>query len=180
MDNRRKMSEPDKWGQRYVYLNGGVPVRRAASPLARRFAQVAYAVACEVAEPEGLTGLQFAVMTYLSDEPDLGQHELAARLALDRSNMTKVLDELEQAGLVERRVSLKDRRSRLIRLTPKGIKVRERLRPKAGVAQQRLLASLKPDQRELFLDMLVTILEANESYARPGAGRRKPGYRKSQ
>jgi len=32
---------------------------------------------------------------------------------------------------------------------------------------------LAPNERERFLDQLVQIIKANESYARPGAARRK-------
>jgi hypothetical protein len=41
--------------------------------------------------------------------------------------------------------------------------------------QRRILAPLVPDERERFLDQLIQIIKANESYARPGAARRKRG-----
>ena len=40
--------------------------------------------------------------------------------------------------------------------------------------QARLLAVLTPTEREIFLELLARVIEANENYARPGAGRRKP------
>jgi hypothetical protein len=40
-------------------------------------------------------------------------------------------------------------------------------------SQRRILAPLAPNERERFLDQLVQIIKANESYARPGAARRK-------
>jgi hypothetical protein len=78
---------------------------------------------------------------------------------------------------VERRVSKADRRAKLVRLTRKGAQTRDRLRPKAGLAQTGILAPLSAADRERFLDMLLDIIEANEAYARPGAWRRKPRAR---
>ena len=171
------MTAPDRWGQRVVVLSSGVPVRRVPAPLARRFFQICAAVAGEVAAKEDLTNLQFAVLTHVYHEPDIDQHGLAARLAIDPSNMSLIIDELEAKGLVERRVNGADRRSRLLRLTTRARKIRNRLRPIAGVAQARILAPLSRAERETFLDMLVRIIDANEAYARPGANRRKPRYR---
>jgi DNA-binding MarR family transcriptional regulator len=177
MTKKLPISVPDRWGQRTVVLSSGVPVRRVPAPLARRFFQICAAVAGEVAAKEGLTNLQFAALTHLYDDPDIDQQGLAARLAIDVSNMSLIIDELEAEGLVERRVNGGDRRSRLLRLTTRARKIRERLRPVAGTAQARILATLSPAERETFLDMLVRIIDANEAYAKPGAHRRKPRYR---
>src|SRR5262245_20461597 len=141
------MTAPDRWGQRMVILTSGVPVRRVPASLARRFSQICTAVAGEVAAQENLTYLQLAVLTYLYDEPDIDQNGLAARLAIDRSNMSLIIDELEAKSLVERHVNEADRRSRLLRLTGSGRKMRDRLRPKAGVAQAGILASLSSAER---------------------------------
>ena len=178
MSKKPTMTAPDRWGQRMVVLSSGVPVRRVPAPLARRFFQICAAAASEVAAEENLTNLQFAVLTHLYDEPDIDQQGLAARLAIDQSNMSLIIDELHAKKLVERRVNNADRRSRLLRLTAIARKMRDRLRPKAGVAQARVLAPLSSAEREEFLDMLVRIIDANEAYARPGAARRRPRYRR--
>jgi hypothetical protein len=51
--------------------------------------------------------------------------------------------------------------------------LREHLRPKALTAQARVLAPLSAAEKEVLFDLLVRLIEANESLARPGAGRRK-------
>lgn len=179
MAKRYRTTPPDPWGQRVVFLSDGAPVRRVPVSLSRRFFQICMAVAAEVAVEEGLTALQFGALTYLYDEPEIDQSGLTARLGIDRSNTSILIDELEEQGLVERAVGA-DRRVRLLRLTPRGVRVRDRLRPKAGVAQARILETLAPADRERFLDMLVQIVEANDAYARPGASRRKPGFREKR
>ena len=42
-----------------------------------------------------------------------------------------------------------------------------------------VLATLAPRERELLLDLLVRVLEANLGLARPGADRRKRGFRQA-
>lgn len=41
-------------------------------------------------------------------------------------------------------------------------------------AQEPLLAQLSKSERVALLNMLVRVIEANDTYARPGNGRRKP------
>jgi hypothetical protein len=38
-----------------------------------------------------------------------------------------------------------------------------------------VLAPLAPRERELFLDLLIRVIQGNRTHARPGAGRRKRG-----
>jgi DNA-binding MarR family transcriptional regulator len=77
-------------------------------------------------------------------------------------------------GYVKRRVSAIDRRARALRLTPHGQALRDRLRADVVAAQQRILAPLKRREAEIFLELLRRLVEANEAYARPGNGRRRP------
>jgi DNA-binding MarR family transcriptional regulator len=158
-----------------VAWSGGAPIRRVPIALARRFIQICLAVAAETLEGENLTPLQFAVLANLNDEADVDQNSLAARLGVDRNSASVLAEQLEKRGLIDRRVNGADRRARLLRLTRIGNKLHERLRPAMRAGQRRILAPLAPNERERFLDQLVQIIKANESYARPGAARRKRG-----
>jgi DNA-binding MarR family transcriptional regulator len=158
-----------------VVLKNGLPIKRIATPLARRFSQICTAALADMTAEADLNPLQYAALSYLSDEPDIDQIGLAARLGVDRTSVGQLVDQMESKGLVERRVNGADRRARMLRLSAKGGKLRERLRPKAHLVQAKLLASLTPTEREILLELLVRVIEANETYARPGAGRRKPG-----
>jgi len=51
------------------------------------------------------------------------------------------------------------------------------LRPRALDSQERLLSCLNVKERNAFLDLLTRVVDANETYIRPGAGRRKPRAR---
>jgi DNA-binding MarR family transcriptional regulator len=174
MAARRFPTDPDRPVQVVSWV-GGAPIRRVPAALARRFAQICVAVVAETLEGEDLTPLQFAVLANLGNESDVDQNGLAARLGIDRNTASVLVEQLEKRGLIDRRVNGADRRARLLRLTPSGDQLHERLRPAMRANQRRILAPLAPAERERFLDHLVLIIKANESYARPGAGRRKRG-----
>jgi DNA-binding MarR family transcriptional regulator len=146
-----------------VVLKSGAPLKRVATPLARRFAQICVAALADMTAEAGLNPPQYGALSYLFDAPNI-----------DRTSVGQLVDQLEAKGLLERRVNGADRRAKLLRLTARGMKLRERLRPKAHLVQANLLATLIPAERETLLELLVRVIEANETYARPGAGRRKP------
>jgi DNA-binding MarR family transcriptional regulator len=150
-----------------------VPIRRVPIALARRLFQICTAVAAEALVPTDLTPLEYAVIAYLSEEPDIDQAGLAARLGIDRTSTGLLLDQLEAKGLVSRRVNGADRRARLSRLTVLGTSMFKRLGPKARAAQKKILATLTAREEKLLINLLVRVIQANKSYARPGAGRRK-------
>jgi DNA-binding MarR family transcriptional regulator len=146
---------------------------RSPIALARRLYQIAVARAAEVQEGHGIVPLEFAVLIHLTASPGIDQNTLAARLALDRTSTGALVQGLEQKGLVTRAVSSRDRRARVLELTPKGAALHAKLRPKGEAAQAEILSVLSAAERKALIDMLVRVIEANEAYVRPGAGRRK-------
>jgi DNA-binding MarR family transcriptional regulator len=157
-------------------LKDGPPVRRVPLALARRFFQICTSAGAESVSEADLTPQEFAVMAYVNSidgDPDLDQSALAARLGVDRNSTSLLVGSLESKGLLTRRVSDADRRARLVRLTPRGEKLFAKLHPNAIARQAQVLDVLDPAEREVLLDLLVRVIEANPDLARPGAGRRK-------
>jgi len=72
--------------------------------------------------------------------------------------ITKRLDRLAEAGFVERRPDPGDRRGTLVRLTPKGKRIVDRAMPKHLANMDRLLRSLRPEQRLALEELLRTLL----------------------
>jgi MarR family transcriptional regulator, temperature-dependent positive regulator of motility len=150
-------------------------VHRVPAHLARRFNQICVGAMAEIMSPEGIMPREYAVIATIADVPGLDQRTLATRLGIDPASAGQMLDRLEDMELVDRRVHPVDRRARVLRLTARGVKLRQRLIPAARAAHDRIMAPLSPAERGLFIEFLVRIVEANESYARPGNGRRRPG-----
>ncbi len=87
----------------------------------------------------GLTGMQFAVLKHLSDGSASTAAELCRFMQYDTGAMTRILDRLEERGLVRRERSRADRRTVVLKLAPSG---RAQLPRLAGVASGVLEAHL--------------------------------------
>jgi MarR family transcriptional regulator, organic hydroperoxide resistance regulator len=83
--------------------------------------------------------------------------ELAIRLSCDASFVTAVTDTLEERGLVRREPSQRDRRVKLLRLTPEGVEAKERLINDIG-AQMPWNTKLSADERCRFLALIHKML----------------------
>ncbi len=83
--------------------------------------------------PHGLTLGDYQVLVYLSEaaEHSMRMCDLAARLQLSPSGLTRRLDGLVRAGLVERRPSDQDRRVMLAVLNDHGLRVPRARSPRA-------------------------------------------------
>jgi len=104
-----------------------------------------------------------------------GEHtqiELAKLAALDKTTMVVALDELERQGLAERRPSPKDRRARVIAVTPAGAEVVARGRQVVEDLYGGVLSSLPEEQREPFVAALHRIV-SDRPPARAGSRRRR-------
>jgi MarR family transcriptional regulator for hemolysin len=86
------------------------------------------------------------------------QTELARMVGLDKTTMVFTLDELEAAGLAERRPSSKDRRVRVIAVTEAGArKVREAEEITRRIHAD-VLEALPARDRKVFLDALARLV----------------------
>jgi MarR family transcriptional regulator, temperature-dependent positive regulator of motility len=151
-----------------------LPSHRVPAHLARRFHQICLGVTAEILVHEDLTPMLWGVMAAVLEQPGCGQRQLAKSMGVDAVNFGQMIDALERKGLIKRQIDPDDRRARQLYVTPRGIDLRRRLRPSLLAAQERLLKPLTRIERTDFLDLLVRVIEANDSYARPGNGRRKP------
>jgi DNA-binding MarR family transcriptional regulator len=149
------------------------PVHPVPTALARRFAQICVTAIAEAIDGSGLTPLQYGVLRHIDYEGPTYQNGLASRLGIDQSNTSLIVEELVCAGLVERKIDGDDRRARLLRLTASGDRLVRRLRPKTKAANDRLLLPLDPVERDLFIALLVRVVDGNRELDRPGAGRRR-------
>ena len=62
-----------------------------------------------------------------ADEGRLRMHELARSVVLSRSNVTRLIDRLEEAGLIARENCADDRRGAFAAITAKGREMRKRM-----------------------------------------------------
>ncbi len=82
------------------------------------------------------------------------QLALAQKLGVDRTVMTYLLDDLEGAGLIERRPDPADRRARRVVLTEAGQTLLCDLERRFRSAEEHLLDPLDADERTVLRDLL--------------------------
>jgi MarR family transcriptional regulator for hemolysin len=87
----------------------------------------------------GVTRAQWRVLARLKREPWLRQVELADRLDIEPITLCRIVDRLEDAGLVERKPDPADRRAWRLQLTDKAGPLVKQLR---GVAHELALEAL--------------------------------------
>lgn len=96
-------------------------------------------------------------------EAERTQGQLAEQCALDKTTMVVTIDEMERAGLAERRPSATDRRARIIGVTPAGeALVAEGRRIISGLYAE-LLGSLPAEEREPFVAGLTRLVDGRLS-----------------
>jgi DNA-binding MarR family transcriptional regulator len=82
------------------------------------------------------------------------QTEIARIVGLDKTTMVVTVDELEAAGLAERRPSSTDRRARVIAVTDAGKRLVKRADKVLDRVRDDVLGALEPEERQVFLDAL--------------------------
>ena len=128
-----------------------------------RLHRVAQALTTELVKVYNAHGLgegDFDVLATLrrtGDPYELTPTELMDQTMVTSGAVTKRLDRLEGAGLVERRVSDGDRRSRIVVLTGKGRELIDRAAPEHFANEARLLAPLTATERTTLARLLGTL-----------------------
>ena len=96
----------------------------------------------------------FAALTMIAARPGRTQQELGADTGIDPSTMVQVIDELEAAGLAERRVHDSDRRKRAIHLTSAGTRLLARAHTAVLGLGDDLFAPLSAEERATLHGLL--------------------------
>lgn len=131
-------------------------IYQMAGHLIRRLQQISVSVFTEHMRAAGydLTPVQFAALSAIDANPEVDQVTLAGLIAYDPVTLSGVIDRLQKKGLVSRAVSPRDRRARVIALTPKGEKLLAACQPMVWDLQDDILSGLDADERATFLRLL--------------------------
>ncbi len=92
------------------------------------------------------------------------QKDLAASLFVDNSSVVRLLDNLEAAGLVERKEG-EDRRAKIIKLTPRGRAIADKVETVARGVRTDALAGLSDKDIETTIRVLEHVCQALEPAA---------------
>ncbi len=117
-------------------------------------------------EQLGLTTRMWGALNVLDHEGAITQHTLGKCTGIDPSSMVATIDDLEAAGLVERRRHPSDRRAHAVHLTAEGRATLARGRRLARQAQEDLLSPLNADERKQLHQLLFRLAACSDPRAR--------------
>jgi DNA-binding MarR family transcriptional regulator len=127
--------------------------------LLKRLGMAAKEQSLERYEEAGLHPYHHAILAVLDEGERETQGAIADSLGYDRGQLVGLLDELEEAGLVERRRDPKDRRRHVVQMTPAGRKTLARVRSLAKQVEDEFLASLDAKQRDQLHSLLLSLAQ---------------------
>ncbi|TMV60746.1 MarR family transcriptional regulator, partial [Thioclava sp. BHET1] len=130
----------DEDGVSQFELTGFLPYQ-----LARAAARVSRAFGARYRAEFGISIPEWRVLAHLAQAGAVSVREIQARTDLDKSQVSRAAQRLEQAGYVEKRVHREDRRLVDLRLTETGQALFQRIEPVAVRYQAELLATLGED-----------------------------------
>ena len=109
--------------------------------------------------PFGLNAMQFAVLKHLADGNARTAADLCRHMYYDTGSMTRILDRLEEKGLVRRERCREDRRVVFLRVAPAGRAQLPRLRAAGSRVMEDHLAGLEAAQVENLKSYLGRMIE---------------------
>lgn len=104
-----------------------------------------------------VTPVQFAILMTLLERPRLDQVTLAQHVALDAATSGSVITRLEGRGWLERECDQRDRRRKLLWLTPEGERQALQMAQLGPQIQERLVAPLDAHERAELVRLLSKI-----------------------
>ncbi|MBU2952823.1 MarR family transcriptional regulator [Marinobacter sp. F3R08] len=111
----------------------------------------------------GVTQARWSTMVYLEKGGEgLTQRELASLMAIENPTLVRLLDSLEQQGLIERRPCPNDRRARRLHLTSAGRAFMDDLSERAETLREEMLEGISEKDIECTVKVFHKILENAE------------------
>jgi DNA-binding MarR family transcriptional regulator len=136
---------------RSLYQEAQLNIERTANLLSDAFEQML--------KPHGITATQYNVLRILRGaEPDgLSRNEVSQRLVNRMPDATRLLDRMEDAGLVTRERSKEDRRLVNTRITKKGRHIVDDLDEPADEQHEKSLGHLGEQQLRTLIKLLTAV-----------------------
>lgn len=107
----------------------------------------------------GLTIGQPKVLDYLKDHDGTGQKDIARGCHIEPGTLTTLLNRMEDAGLVERRMLHGNRRSLYVFLTEKGKEQLALVTETFSEMEEKAFRGISESEREAFMNVFLRIYE---------------------
>lgn len=114
----------------------------------------------------GLRRTTFSCLSLIVGNPGLQQGQLAAALAIERSNIVQVVEDLTRSGLIVREPSKADRRAYALKPTNEGIELQQKALKAAQALDKQITRGLSPDDLKI-LEAALRLVEENTGLSDP-------------
>jgi DNA-binding MarR family transcriptional regulator len=135
-------------------LSTDIEVAEFAGQLFFRLWRASHTRTAEMLASIGLTPALFALLNVLGARDGAIQQQLSADMGIDPSAMVKLINDLEAAGLAERRRRPGDRRAWEVTITPAGRSTLEQARQLVADVEEYVLGELSTSERRQLLTLL--------------------------
>src|SRR5262245_19607299 len=134
-----------------------------------RTASIVTRALSRVVEPSGLSLAQYNALRIIRGAGTGGIPTLSIRERMieEGTTITRLLDKLEDAALIQRERSVPDRRQVLCFVTDGGRKLLDTLDPFVNAADEEAVASLSGLELERFIDLLDVVRRSNSERGAP-------------
>ena len=127
----------------------GYHLRRVSAAFGSDFAQAM--------EGTGLRQVLFGILSVIKANPGINQGTAGRALGIQRANMVSLINELSDAGLIDRQVAEDDRRAFALTVTPEGERAVDAALARIHTHEDRLLAGLIAAERRQLVALLTRI-----------------------
>ena len=107
-----------------------------------------------------LSPVEYAILIIVRDNKTVTQSELAAVLKMHLPNLVKILFVMEEAGIMKRKRSARDKRAVELSLSAAGQRRADEAGRLGAIFNEHTLAPLSKPERAAFLQMLTRLVEA--------------------
>jgi MarR family transcriptional regulator for hemolysin len=109
----------------------------------------------EVLQPLGVTYRQAEVLAWLVVEGQLSQAELAERMRIEAPTLAGIVERMERDGWIQREVSSRDRRKKILQVTERVAPIWEQIRDAGLALRAQASRSIEP----ALLQNVIRVLE---------------------
>ena len=108
----------------------------------------------------GISPVEYSILMTVRDNEAVTQSELAAVLKMHLPNLVKILSAMEEAGIIKRKRSARDKRAVELSLSAAGQRRADEASRLGEKFNEHTLAPLSKPERAAFLQMLTRLVEA--------------------
>ena len=119
-------------------------------------------VAIPALKPYGLTPTQFKILKYLYEHKNIIGIDLQNAFSMTNPTVTGILQNMENAGWIQREASSVDSRSKVIKITKKAIDQKEDLYKLGNSLEKEFTKSLTGKEQMELLELLNKIMKGIE------------------